>query len=112
MGGGVGGFGVFGDGLGGRVAGLGGIGGGFGGRFGGFGRLGGFGGLLDLVGLEDLVCYCVVVQEYQGIELVDLVDKVCSVLLDDLQELLLHWFPKEYSLWKLRVWGGFCFCLY
>ena len=53
---------------------------------------------MDLVGLEDLVGYCAVVQEYQVIDPVDLVDRVCSVLLEDLQGLLLHWVPKEYSL--------------
>ena len=42
-------------------------------------------GWVDLVGLEDLVGYCAVVQEYQTIEPVDLVDRVCSVLADDLQ---------------------------
>ena len=44
----------------------------------------GLGDLMDLVGLEDLVGYCVVLWEYQANELVDLVDRVHSDLLDSL----------------------------
>ena len=40
------------------------------------------------MGLVDLVGYCAVVQEYQAVELVDLVDIVHSDLLADLQGLV------------------------
>ena len=49
-------------------------------------------GLEDLVGLEDevdLVGYCAVLWEYQANEPVDLVDRVHSDLLADLQGLVL-----------------------
>ena len=61
-------------------------------------------GLVDFMGLEDmmdvedwegLVCVLVVLQEYQVIDSVDLVDRVCPDPLDDLQVVLLLWVPKE-----------------
>ena len=59
----------------------------------------GLGDLEDLVALEDLedlVGVCDVLQEYQAIEPVDLVDGVCSDLLEDLQDILLLWVQKEF----------------
>ena len=47
------------------------------------------------MGLEGLLPVLVVLQEYQVIDSVDLVDRVCPDLLDDLQVVLLLWVSKE-----------------
>ena len=51
--------------------------------------------LEDLVDVEGLVCALDVLGECQVIDLVDLANRVCLDLLDDLQVILLLWVPKE-----------------